>query len=84
MYTDKPIIIVSGFYAWIIAGIFFLQLGFFTYYSVSTGEINSTGPVPIDSMFIYRPDRRSEIWRFLFYMMLHAGLVFSFLSNYIL
>lgn len=54
---------------------FSLQLGFFTYYSISTGEFNPTGPVPIDSIFIYRPDKRSEIWRFLFYMMLHAGWV---------
>ena len=50
-----------------------LQLGFFTYYSVSTGELNPAGPVPIDSIFIYRPDKRIEIWRFLLYMMLHAG-----------
>jgi rhomboid-related protein 1/2/3 len=48
-------------------------LGFFTYYSVSTGELNPAGPVPIDSIFIYRPDKRIEIWRFLLYMMLHAG-----------
>lgn len=54
-------------------GMFSLQLGFFTYYSVSTGELNPAGPVPIDSVFIYRPDKRLEIWRFLLYMMLHAG-----------
>jgi rhomboid-related protein 1/2/3 len=50
-----------------------VELGFFTYYSVSTGELNPAGPVPIDSIFIYRPDKRIEIWRFLLYMMLHAG-----------
>nr|CAH7765371.1 unnamed protein product [Callosobruchus chinensis] len=50
-----------------------VELGFFTYYSVTAGELNPTGPVPIDSIFIYRPDKRTEIWRFLFYMMLHAG-----------
>lgn len=33
----------------------------------------ATGPVPSDSMFIYRPDRRHEIWRFVLYMVLHAG-----------
>lgn len=52
---------------------FLFQLGFFIYYSVSTGELNPAGPVPIDSIFIYRPDKRIEIWRFLLYMMLHAG-----------
>ncbi|XP_018570443.1 protein rhomboid-like [Anoplophora glabripennis] len=50
-----------------------VELGFFTYYSVSTGELNPAGPVPIDSIFIYRPDKRTEIWRFMLYMMLHAG-----------
>ncbi|XP_014261077.1 protein rhomboid-like [Cimex lectularius] len=50
-----------------------VELGFFTYYTVATGEMNPAGPVPIDSVFIYRPDKRLEIWRFFFYMVLHAG-----------
>ncbi|EZA48800.1 Protein rhomboid [Ooceraea biroi] len=37
------------------------------------GEVNTSGPVPIDSVFIYRPDKRLELWRFAFYMFLHAG-----------
>jgi hypothetical protein len=28
-------------------------------------------------VFIYRPDKRLEVWRFLFYMVLHAGWVTS-------
>ena len=51
----------------------YIQLGFFTYYTVVMGEINPSGPVPINSVFIYRPDKRGEIWRFLCYMVLHAG-----------
>lgn len=51
----------------------YFQLGFFIYYTVTTGEVNPAGPVPIDSIFIYRPDKRIEIWRFILYMMLHAG-----------
>lgn len=31
------------------------------------------GPVPIDSLFIYHPDKRHELWRFMTYMFLHAG-----------
>ncbi|XP_022916756.1 protein rhomboid isoform X1 [Onthophagus taurus] len=50
-----------------------VELAFFVYYTVTTGEMNSSGPVPIDSIFIYRPDRRTEVWRFVLYMMLHAG-----------
>ncbi|KAG8042114.1 hypothetical protein G9C98_000105 [Cotesia typhae] len=49
------------------------HLGFFTYYTVAMGEVNPSGPVPIDSVFIYRPDKRLELWRFAFYMFLHAG-----------
>jgi rhomboid-related protein 1/2/3 len=29
--------------------------------------------VPIDSIFIYRPDKKHEVWRFFLYMLLHAG-----------
>lgn len=55
--------------------VFLLQLGFFTYYTAAKGEVNPSGPVPIDSVFIYRPDKRLELWRFAFYMFLHAGWV---------
>ncbi|CAB0018423.1 unnamed protein product [Nesidiocoris tenuis] len=44
-----------------------IELGFFIYYNVVKGE------VPFDSIFIYRPDKRLEVWRFFFYMVLHAG-----------
>lgn len=49
------------------------QLGFFAYHTLTTGLADPAGPVPIDSIFIYRPDKRQEVWRFLFYMVLHAG-----------
>ncbi|CAG7661867.1 unnamed protein product [Allacma fusca] len=52
-----------------------IELGFFTYYTVWHGEISSSGPLPMDSPFVYRPDKRQEVWRFLFYMVLHAGWV---------
>ncbi|KAI9587960.1 protein rhomboid-like [Glossina fuscipes] len=29
--------------------------------------------IPTDSVFIYRPDRRLEVWRFISYMFLHAN-----------
>ncbi|XP_064478991.1 protein rhomboid-like isoform X3 [Ornithodoros turicata] len=54
---------------------FVAVLGFFTYYTVITGAVTTTGPVPIDSFFIYRPDKRIEVWRFIFYMVLHAGWI---------
>lgn len=40
-------------------------------YHLITNKTNSS--VPIDSIFIYRPDKKHEIWRFLLYMLLHAG-----------
>ncbi|XP_072388271.1 protein rhomboid-like [Diabrotica undecimpunctata] len=49
------------------------ELGFYLYYYITTGELNPSGPVLVDSIFIYRPDKRIEIWRFLLYMLLHAG-----------
>lgn len=52
------------------------QLGFFAYYTLISGQAeqaDQAGPVPFDSLFIYRPDKRQEIWRFLLYMILHAG-----------
>ncbi|KAG1654547.1 Protein rhomboid [Nymphon striatum] len=49
-------------------------LGFFIYYTVMAGgDVKAGGPVPIDSLLIYRPDKRLEIWRFLLYTLLHAG-----------
>ncbi|XP_067129225.1 rhomboid-related protein 2-like [Centruroides vittatus] len=59
-----------------------MELSVFIYYTVTVGSITSKGPVPIDSMFIYRPDKRSQFWRFIFYVVLHAGwihLVFNLL-----
>lgn len=43
------------------------------YHTLASGEAAPTGPIPTDSMFIYRPDKRHEIWRFVLYMVLHAG-----------
>ena len=40
----------------------------FAYYYANGGE-----GVAIESVFIYRPDRKREIWRFFLYMLLHAG-----------
>ncbi|XP_037906975.1 protein rhomboid isoform X3 [Hermetia illucens] len=51
----------------------FIELGFFTYHTLTSGQAEPAGPVPIGSLFIYRPDKRHELWRFLFYVVLHAG-----------
>ncbi|XP_071545619.1 rhomboid-related protein 3-like [Panulirus ornatus] len=52
-----------------------VQLGVFAYYTITTGEMNVAGPVAVDSLFIYRPDKRHHVWRFIFYAFLHAGWV---------
>ncbi|XP_064478990.1 protein rhomboid-like isoform X2 [Ornithodoros turicata] len=67
-YTCKP----PPFFIFVVT---LVELGFFTYYTVITGAVTTTGPVPIDSFFIYRPDKRIEVWRFIFYMVLHAGWI---------
>ncbi|CAG2111437.1 unnamed protein product [Medioppia subpectinata] len=59
----------------------FIELAFFIYYTIVLG-VTSSGPIPIDSLFIYRPDKRDQIWRFVFYLVLHAGwihLIFNLL-----
>ncbi|CAL4079091.1 unnamed protein product [Meganyctiphanes norvegica] len=50
-----------------------IQICVFIYYSVVTGGMSLTGPIPIDSPLIYRPDKRHHIWRFILYAYLHAG-----------
>jgi rhomboid-related protein 1/2/3 len=50
-----------------------LQVGFFVYYALEAGDLDARGPVPANSIFIYRPDKRLEVWRFVFYMLIHAG-----------
>ncbi|KAL7643974.1 UNVERIFIED_CONTAM: hypothetical protein RMT77_005987 [Armadillidium vulgare] len=52
-----------------------LQLFVFCYYTVVTSEMGWGGPVPLDSPFIYRPDKRHHVWRFILYAFLHAGWV---------
>ncbi|XP_075162967.1 protein rhomboid-like [Haematobia irritans] len=52
-----------------------LEIGVFIYDYITVkphSELNSTS-IPSESLLIYRPDRRLEIWRFLTYMTLHAN-----------
>ncbi|XP_061389097.1 rhomboid-related protein 3 [Musca vetustissima] len=59
---------------WFIVCITIIELTLFTYHTVNSGDATDpVGPVPIDSLFIYRPDKRHELWRFMSYMFLHAG-----------
>jgi hypothetical protein len=37
------------------------------------GEVGPNGPVPFKSPLIYDPYKRYEAWRFLSYMLIHAG-----------
>ncbi|XP_041364745.1 rhomboid-related protein 3-like [Gigantopelta aegis] len=64
----------------LIPGITLLEIGCFIYYGLEAGTIEANGPVPINSVFIYRPDRRLELWRFLLYMLIHAGYVHLFFN----
>lgn len=50
------------------------ELVAFLYYSLRTDEpLTLTGPVPFKSKLIFNPRRRYEIWRYLTYMLIHAG-----------
>jgi len=47
-----------------------VEVAVFIYYLITN---HTSSSVPIDSSFIYRPDKKHEIWRFVLYMLLHAG-----------
>ncbi|CAG0905777.1 unnamed protein product [Cyprideis torosa] len=55
-----------------------VQAAVFIYYAVKMSqegkELSLVGPVPIESSLIYNPHRRYEAWRYLTYMLIHAGL----------
>ncbi|XP_045213221.2 rhomboid-related protein 3-like isoform X1 [Mercenaria mercenaria] len=58
----------------------FVEVGCFLYHSLDSGRVTVNGPLPVTSVFIYRPDRRIEIWRFVLYMFIHAGWVHLFFN----
>ncbi|KAL3877380.1 hypothetical protein ACJMK2_035098 [Sinanodonta woodiana] len=58
----------------------FVEVGFFIYHCLDMGRITLNGPVPVNSVFIYRPDRRIEVWRFILYMFIHAGWIHLFFN----
>ncbi|XP_065361641.1 protein rhomboid [Calliphora vicina] len=55
-----------------------LEIAVFVYDILTVQKYNSKSQdlplaIPTDSVFIYRPDRRLEVWRFISYMFLHAN-----------
>ncbi|XP_013782747.2 rhomboid-related protein 2-like [Limulus polyphemus] len=56
------------------------ELGVFIYYCAKLKELSAAGPVPIESSLIYNPYRRNEAWRFITYMLIHAGAVHIFFN----
>lgn len=57
-----------------------IEIAVFIYYCIEMKELSSIGPVPIDSILIYNPKRRYEAWRFLTYMLIHAGAIHIFFN----
>ncbi|KAI8500069.1 Rhomboid- protein 3 [Branchiostoma belcheri] len=55
-----------------------VQLGFYVYYAATWDRSTPvgwlSGPVPVNSPFIYSPARREQIFRFFTYIVLHAGV----------
>ncbi|CAG0884800.1 unnamed protein product [Darwinula stevensoni] len=52
-----------------------VELGIFIYYAVVAGWTDVAGPVPYESPLIYNPHKRYEAWRFVTYMLIHAGIM---------
>ncbi|XP_002736942.2 LOW QUALITY PROTEIN: rhomboid-related protein 3-like [Saccoglossus kowalevskii] len=53
-----------------------IEISIYIYYAKNTTVSFDylTGPVPVDSPFLYKPSKRLELWRFFTYMLIHAGL----------
>lgn len=50
-----------------------VELAFFVYYSVANETVNLAW-LKSESVFVYRPDKRLELWRFVSYALLHVDL----------
>lgn len=50
------------------------ELAVFIYYCIDMGEVGPTGPVPIKSPLIFDPNKHEELWRFISYLLVHAGI----------
>uniref|UniRef100_A0A5S6QGZ0 Rhomboid domain-containing protein n=1 Tax=Trichuris muris TaxID=70415 RepID=A0A5S6QGZ0_TRIMR len=51
----------------------FTELLSYIYYNAALAGSQQSTKLPVDSLFIYRPDKRAQIWRFIFYILIHAG-----------
>nr|XP_002130870.1 rhomboid-related protein 2 [Ciona intestinalis] len=51
-----------------------IELAVYIYYGVTLGEWMTYHPELLNSPLIFDPRKRQEVWRFLTYMLLHAGL----------
>ncbi|XP_074599780.1 rhomboid-4 [Brevipalpus obovatus] len=57
-----------------------IEIAIFVYYCVEMSSISATGPVPLDSLFIYNPYKRYEAWRYFTYALIHAGFFHLFFN----
>ncbi|XP_033150639.1 LOW QUALITY PROTEIN: protein rhomboid [Drosophila busckii] len=60
---------------WFILLISVIEIAIFAYdrYTLPAQNFELPVPIPSDSVLVYRPDRRMEVWRFFSYMFLHAN-----------
>lgn len=56
------------------------EIGLFTYHCLDAGAISANGPIPVESVLIFRPDKRIQLWRFVSYTLIHAGWVHLFFN----
>lgn len=57
-----------------------IEVVVFAYYCVEMKEIGAAGPIPVHSPLIYNPYRRKEAWRYVSYMLIHAGAIHIFFN----
>ncbi|XP_022656448.1 uncharacterized protein LOC111272254 isoform X2 [Varroa jacobsoni] len=49
------------------------QIALFTYYSLTVGPAGLSTPIPAQSIFIFNPGYKFEIWRYFSYFLVHNG-----------
>nr|XP_016935005.1 protein rhomboid [Drosophila suzukii] len=62
-------------FPWFILVISIIEIAIFAYdrYTMPAQNFGLPVPIPSDSVLVYRPDRRLQVWRFFSYMFLHAN-----------
>lgn len=70
----RSFLCILQWFLWILSVSFLsLQIALFTYYSLTVGPAGLSTPIPAQSIFIFNPGHKFEIWRYFSYFLVHNG-----------